>query len=291
MKSVAELISQSYRRRVFKSWIMTILLFIACAAAIAPLLSVFWYVILKGHAALNGSFFSQLPKPVGEIGGGVANAILGSATLVALSSAIGVPWGIATGMYLSEYGLSRAASLIRFSVEMLASVPSIVVGLFVYAAVVIPMGHFSTIAGSVALSILMVPTVARTTEEILKLVPTHIREAGLALGLPRWKVTLWIVLRGSLGAITTGVMLAVARASGETAPLLFTAFGNQFWQRGLTQPIASLPVQIYTYAISPYDDWHRQAWASALLLVLLVLILNLGTRLVLARTIRQGRSH
>jgi phosphate transport system permease protein len=171
---------------------------------------------------------------------------------------------------------------------MLASVPSIIVGLFVYTAVVMPMKRFSALAGALALAILMVPTVARTTEELLKLVPVHLREAGLALGLPRWKVILRIVVRGSLGAITTGVMLSIARASGETAPLLFTAFGNQFWQRGLDQPVATLPVQIYAYAISPFEEWHRQAWAASLILGLLVFTLNLFTRFVLFRTRRQG---
>jgi phosphate transport system permease protein len=218
--------------------------------ALTPLISVFSYVVLRGFSSLNFAFFTELPKPVGEIGGGISNSVAGTAILVALSSVIGIPWGIIIGMYLSEYGQGKLGSVVRFSVDLLASVPSIIIGLFVYALVVMPMKRFSALAGGIALAILMIPTVARTTEEILKLVPVHIREAGLALGLPRWKVILRIVLRGSLGAITTGVMLSIARVSGETAPLLFTAFGNRFWHQGLDQPIASLPVR-FTITQSP----------------------------------------
>ena len=276
-------IQRSHARRKWINVAFMALLVVATACALVPLGSVFGYVISKGLPALNLDFFTKIPGPVGEAGGGMANALLGTCILIGLASLIGVPWGIAVGLYLSEYGAkSRLGSIARFSADMLASIPSIVVGLFVYAIVVLPMGHFSAFAGGVALGLLMIPTVSRTTEELLKMVPAHIREAGLALGLPRWKVTLWIVLKGMRAPITTGVMLAVARVSGETAPLLFTAFNNSFWSQTkdfLVQPIASLPVQIYTYAISPYDDWHRQAWAGAFVLVMLVFTMNLLTRI------------
>jgi phosphate transport system permease protein len=237
----------------------------------------------------SSDLFTQLPKPVGETGGGMANALIGTVGLVGLASIVSIPWGIGAGMFLSEYGSfkPKLSSSVRFFIDILASMPSILVGLFVYSVVVISMKRFSAIAGGVALGILMIPTIARSTEEFLKLVPSHIREAGLALGLPRWKVTLRIILKGSMGAISTGIVLAIARASGETAPLLFTAFNNRFWNRGLDQPIASLPVQIYTYAISPYDDWHRQAWGGALVLLAFVFLVNLFTRLLL---VKSGRS-
>lgn len=261
---------------------MMALLAAATTLALIPLFSVFFYVLHQGAPALDMDFFTKLPKPVGETGGGMANSLLGTVTLVFLASLLGVPWGIATGLYLSEYGKGRLSHLVRFSADMLASIPSIIIGLFVYALIVMTMKRFSAMAGGLALGILMIPTVARSTEELLKIVPGHIREAGLALGLPRWKVTLWIVLKGSRGAIVTAIMLSVARVAGETAPLLFTAFNNRFWQAGLDQPISSLPVQIYTYAISPYEDWHRQAWAGAFVLVMLVFTMNLITRFVLS---------
>jgi phosphate transport system permease protein len=210
-------------------------------------------------------------------------------TLVGIASLIGVPWGILTGVYLSEYGSrQKTGSLVRFSADMLSSIPSIIIGLFVYTIVVVPMKRFSAIAGGLALAFIMIPIIARSVEELLKLVPTHIREAGLALGLPRWKVILRVVLGGSLKAILTGIMLSVARVAGETAPLLFTAFGNQFWQAGLTQPVASLPVQVYNYAISPYEDWHQKAWAGALVLVFLVFMLNITTRLIITPNRRKS---
>jgi phosphate transport system permease protein len=258
------------------------MLLAAALVVIAPLLAIFGFALFQGLPALNLAFFTELPKPVGEAGGGMANALWGTFTLVVMASALGVPWGVAAGTWLSEFGRSsRLATLVRFTADQLASVPSIVLGLFVYSAIVAPMKRFSAIAGAVALALIMVPTICRTTEEILKLVPVHIREAGLALGLPRWKVILWIVLKGARGSLLTGVMLALARASGETAPLLFTAFNNRFWQRALDQPIASLPVQIFTYAISPFEDWHRQAWAAACVLVIFVFVINLATRALL----------
>lgn len=280
-RNLLDHISLSYGTRKAKNFIACVLLGLATLLAIVPLVGVFGYVLSKGLPALDWSFFSELPKPVGETGGGIANAIVGTAVLVFLGSILGIFWGIGVGLYLSEYGTGKFAGLVRFSADLLSSVPSIIIGLFVYTIVVLPMKRFSALAGGIALGLIMIPTIARTTEELLKMVPTHIREAGLALGLPRWKVILHIVLRGSIGSIITGVMLAIARAAGETAPLLFTAFGNRLWNQGLDQPIASIPVQIYTYAISPYDDWHRQAWAGALVLVSLVFIMNILTRFVI----------
>lgn len=269
-------------RRKLTNHGMLLLLLSATVLSIVPLFSIFMYVVKQGISAFNWDFFTKLPVPVGELGGGMANAIAGSAVLLGMACLIGIPWGIASGVYLSEYGRgSKLATWLRFSIDILASVPSIIVGIFAYAVFVVPLKRFSAYAGAGALAVIMIPIVARTTEELLKLVPVHIREAGLALGIPRWKVTLMIVLRGSASAILTGVMLAIARAAGETAPLLFTALNNRFWPTGLDQPTSSLPVQIYTYAISPYEDWHRQAWAGALLLVLLILSLNLATRMLL----------
>ncbi|MCM2323144.1 MAG: phosphate ABC transporter permease PstA, partial [Oligoflexia bacterium] len=275
---LAEHMARSYRRRHLISLVARAGLFVAGTLALVPLFWVFGYVVFRGLPGLNLDFFVALPAPVGEPGGGMANALAGTGILAVMASLIGIPWGVLIGTFLSEYGKGRLAGLVRMSVDLLASVPSIVIGLFVYSVVVLPMKRFSALAGAVALGILMVPTVARTTEELLKLIPPNVREAGLALGIPRWKVILGIVLKGSIGPISTGVVLSLARVAGETAPLLFTAFGNQFWHRGLDQPIASLPVQIYTFAISPYEDWHRQAWAGAFVLVAAVLVLNVLTR-------------
>lgn len=281
--SIRDQLAAHDSRRKLKNHLMRLVLFGAAVLAILPLISVFIYVILQGLPALNAGFFVHLPKPVGEAGGGMANAILGTLILIVLASAAGIPLGIGIGLYLSEYGHGRIARVLRFSTDILASVPSIIVGLFAYAVVVVPLHRPSGLAGGAALAIMMVPIVARTTEELLRLVPGHIREAGLALGLPRWKVILHVVLRGSVGGIMTGIMLGVARAAGETAPLLFTVGISQFWPQRLDLPLASLPVQIYTYAISPYEDWHRQAWAGALILVVFVLILNLVSRLMIGR--------
>jgi len=275
-----EYMSRTHQRRKWVDVWMSGLLFLAALAALVPLFSVLGYVIWNGAGYLNWDFFSKLPKPVGETGGGMANALAGTCTLVATASLIGVPWGIAAGVFLSEYGDGKLGTVVRFATDMLASVPSIVIGLFVYTLVVVPMGGFSAMAGGVALAIIMIPIVARSTEEIVRLVPVHIREAGLALGVSRWKVILRIVLRGCVSGITTGVMLAVARVAGETAPLLLTSLNNQYWNLGVTGPIASLPVQIYSYAISPFDEWHGLAWAGALLLVLMVFVVNVLARLV-----------
>jgi phosphate transport system permease protein len=283
---IREQLSAHDGRRRFKNQFMRALLFAAAIVAVTPIFSVFVYVVQHGYQSLDWNFFTQLPSAVGEAGGGMGNAIQGTMILVALASLIGVPVGICAGLYLSEFGAtSKIASTLRFGIDILASIPSIIVGLFVYAMMVIPMKRGSALAGGVALAILMVPTVARTSESLLKLVPVHIREAGLALGIPRWRVIIFIVLRGSMGAITTGIMLGIARAAGETAPLLLTAAGSQFWQKGLDQPMSSLPVQIYTYAISPYENWQRQAWAGAFVLVMFVFILNIATRLIIKRQV------
>ena len=263
---------------------MCALLAVATALTLLPLFSLLYYLILRGYPSLTLSFFTELPKPVGVPGGGMANAILGTLTLISLASLVGIPCGISIGLFLSEYGKSRLSHTVRFCADLLASTPSIIVGLLVYTLVVMPMKKFSALAGGLTLGILMIPTLARSTEELLLMVPVHIREAGLALGLPRWKVILQIVLTGNAKAISTGVMLSVARVAGETAPLLFTAFNNQFWQRGLAEPIASLPVQIYNYAISPYEDWNKQAWSGALILVLLIFIMNITTRYLMSTT-------
>ncbi|HEY3445437.1 MAG TPA: phosphate ABC transporter permease PstA [Myxococcales bacterium] len=260
----------------------------ATAIAVVPLLSVLGYVVHQGAGGLDLAFLTELPKPVGEAGGGMGNALLGTLLLLGMACLLGLPVGILAGIYLAEFGDRRFGKLVRFSADVMTGVPSIVVGLFVYTVLVLTMRRFSAVAGSVALAILMLPTVTRTTEELLRLVPGSLREAALALGVPQWRATLKVVLRTAAPGVATGAMLALARAAGETAPLLFTAFSSRFWPEGLDQPIASLPVQIFTYAVSPYADWHRQAWAAALVLVVLVLLLNLTAR-VLTRQRREAR--
>ncbi|HKA91810.1 MAG TPA: phosphate ABC transporter permease PstA [Haliangiales bacterium] len=252
---------------------------LATLLALVPLVSVLVYVAKAGLGSIDWSFFSELPTPAGEPGGGMRNAIAGTLVLVGLACTIGIPLGVAAGVYLAEFGESRFAKVVRFSADVMSGVPSIAVGVFAYGVVVLSMRRFSALAGGFALGILMLPTVTRTTEELLRLVPQTLREGALALGVPKWRATLRIVLVTALPGIATGVMLAVARVAGETAPLLFTAFNNRFWSTALDRPIGSLPVQIYTYAVSPYDDWHRQASAAALVLVAMVLILNIAARL------------
>lgn len=254
----------------------------ATLIAILPLASVLTYVAAKGLGGLSWALFTELPKPVGEAGGGFGNALLGSMLLVGLACSVGIPIGVLAGVYLAEFGENRFGKAVRFCADVMSGVPSIAVGIFVYVLIVLSMRRFSALAGGIALGILMLPTITRTTEELLKLVPDSLREAGLALGVPRWRVILRVVLRTGAPGIATGVMLAVARAAGETAPLLFTAFNNRFWSTNLNQPIGSLPVQIFTYAVSPYDEWHAQAWAAALVLVAMVLVLNIGARLLTA---------
>jgi phosphate transport system permease protein len=270
-------------RRRWKNYFMLCGLTLLTLVAVLPFVSILTYVVSRGYSALSLELFTNLPKPVGEAGGGIANALVGSITMVFFASLVGIPMGTLAGTYLSEFGRGKVATTLRFTCDLLVSVPSIITGLFAYTIIVVPMKGFSAYAGAAALLMIQVPMVTRTTEEILKLVPQHLREAGLALGIPRWKVILRIVLRGSVAGLTTGVMLAIARIMGETAPLLFTAFNNRFWPESLNQPTASLPVLVYTYAISPFEDWHAQAWAAALVLLLFVLILNITTRLVLGR--------
>jgi phosphate transport system permease protein len=248
-------------------------------AAVGILLVILSHIALQGVGSLTFRFLVDSPKPVGE-GGGIGNAILGSVVLLGLSSAFGLPLGIAVGIYLSEIGHGRIAGGVRFIVDTLTGIPSIVMGVFVYAIVVLPMKHFSAFAGGVALALIMVPIVARTTEEMLKLVPHSLREGALALGAPQWRVVLGVVVPAAASGIATGAILAVARVSGETAPLLFTAFGSRFFSTDLNQPIASLTVQIYNYAISPYDEWHAQAWAATLVLMTLILGINIVVRIL-----------
>ncbi len=263
---------------------------IACTIALlVPLVLIFGYLVAKGVTAVNLDFFTQLPKPVGEVGGGMANAVVGSFVLVLLASLIGLPVGVLTGVYLAEYGHGRLGWIVRFCADVLNGVPSIVIGIYAYTLVVLPMKGFSAYAGGIALAVIMLPIVARTTEEMVRLVPGSLREASLALGIPMWRTMLRVVVRTARGGIITGIMLSVARVAGETAPLLFTAFGNQYWHAGLNGPISSLPVQIYTYAISPFDDWHRQAWAGALVLMTLIATTSLSVRLLTRGNYGTGR--
>jgi phosphate transport system permease protein len=237
---------------------------------ISALVAIFAYLLLKGSGSLNWAFLTNAQKPVGEVGGGMANALIGSIMILGIASLLGIPIGIGAGIYLAEYGRTRLGQLVRFTADVLNGVPSIVIGLVAYSLVVLRQRHFSAFAGGVALAMMMIPTVARTTEEMLLLVPQAVREAALGLGIPQWRTTLSITLATARAGILTGIMLAFARVAGETAPLLFTTFGNQFWSFSAEQPIAALPLQIFNYAISPFDDWHRQAWAGALLLVVLI---------------------
>jgi len=271
---------KSYARRKITDIVVRSACVSAALIALVPLVSVLYYVTSRGIGGINLEFFSELPKPVGESGGGMANALVGTLKLVFLACVFGIPPGVLAGVYLAEFGQSRFGKWVRFSADVMSGVPSITVGIFVYSLVVLQTKHFSAFAGGVALGVLMLPTVTRTTEELLKLVPESLREAALGLGLPKWRTTLRVMLRTAAPGIATGVMLAVARVAGETAPLLFTAFSNPFWSSGLNEPTASLPVNIYNYAVSPYEEWHRQAWAAALVLLLLVLLLNVCARLL-----------
>jgi len=271
----------AYARRKFTDAFIRSACVMAAVIALIPLGSVLYYVTARGIGSLNVDFFTELPKPVGETGGGMANAIVGTLKLVFLACAFGIPPGVLAGVYLAEFGHHRFGKMVRFSADVMSGVPSITVGIFVYSLVVLTTKQFSALAGGIALAVLMLPTVTRTTEELLKLVPESLREAALGLGLPKWRATLRVMLRTAAPGIATGVMLAVARVAGETAPLLFTAFNNRFWNESFSDPTASLQVQIFTYTMSPYDDWHAQAWAAALVLVALVVVLNLAARRVL----------
>jgi phosphate transport system permease protein len=258
----------------------TLFAVLAAALVILPLAAIFIYLVIKGIGAINISFLTQTPKPPGETGGGMANAIVGTGLILAVASVFGLPLGIGSGIYLAEYGRNRFGDLIRFTADVLNGVPSIVIGIAVYSLVVVPQKHFSALSGGVALGIMMIPTIARATEEMLLMVPNTVREAAYGLGIPRWRTTMSITLRTASAGVITGCMLAFARVAGETAPLLFTAFGNQFWNLKLNQPTAALSLQVFTYAISPYDDWHKQAWAGALILIVLIVGAVAAVRIV-----------
>ena len=256
---------------------------VAALAVVSILFLILGYLVWNGGESLNWAFFTQLPKPVGETGGGMANAILGSLKLLLLAAVLGLPVGLITGVYLAEFGGKTYTFVIRYTTDLLNGVPSIVIGIFAYSLAVLPVKHFSTVAGGVALGIMVIPITVRSTEEFLRAVPGSLREGAMALGASKWRTIASVVLPAAKGGIITGMLLAMARVAGETAPLLFTAFGNRYWSPGWNQPTASLPVVIYNYAVSPYDDWHRQAWAAGLVLLGLVLLANIGTRLALSR--------
>lgn len=270
------------RRRVVDH-LMTAAAFFTVILVLAPLFAIFAYLVYKGFGSINWAFLTQTPKPVGESGGGMANAIVGSCLILAIASIIGVPLGVGAGIYLAEFGRNRFGDIIRFTADVLNGVPSIVIGIVAYALVVLTQRHFSALAGGVALAIMMIPTITRTTEEMLLLVPQALREAAYGLGIPHWRTTLSVTLRTATSGVITGIMLAFARVAGETAPLLFTAFGNQFWNFHVNQPTAALPLQIFTYAISPYDEWHRQAWAGALVLIVLIVSAVAAVRVAVRR--------
>jgi phosphate transport system permease protein len=276
-------------RRRAASGIMIALTLLAAAVAVVPLVVILGYLIKEGAGALSLDFFTHMPRPAGEPGGGMANAIVGTLILVGVASVIGLPVGIGAGLYLAEHKGTKLAELVRFLADVLNGLPSIVMGIFAWEFLVKPLGHFSALAGGAAIGAMMIPLVTRTTEEMVRTVPQSLREAALALGYPRWRTSLQIVLRTALGGIVTGVLVAIARVAGETAPLQFTVMGNQFWSTDLTQPIAALPLQIYTYATGPYDDWHAQAWAGSLVLIGLVLLISVIARVMTMA--RHGGGH
>ena len=277
--------SDNHGWRKFKSALASVVAFVSAVLVITPLGLVFFHLVVNGASSLNWDFFTKLPAPVGAVGGGMVNAIVGSLELLAIAAIIGIPIGVLGGVYLAEYGSARINSVLRFLADVLNGVPSITWGVVVYGLVVLRFKGFSTYAGGLALGLIMIPLILRTTEEVILLVPNGYREAALALGVSRWKTIVHIVMKTASKGIITGILLALARVGGETAPLLFTAFGNRFWNHSLSQPIAALPLQIFTYAISPYDDWHRQAWAGALVLVTGVFCVN-----VLVRILTRGRA-
>jgi phosphate transport system permease protein len=270
------------RRRV-TDHLMTGAAILTVILVLVPLVAIFAYLVYRGIGSINWAFLTQTPKPVGEAGGGMANAIVGSMVVLGLASLLGVPIGVGAGIYVAEYGRNRFGDAIRFTADVLNGVPSIVIGIVAYALVVLYQRHFSALAGGVALAIMMIPTITRTTEDMLLLVPQALREAAYGLGIPRWRTTLSITLRTATSGVITGIMLAFARVAGETAPLLFTAFGNQFWNLRPDQPTAALPLQIFSYAISPYDEWHKQAWAGALVLIVLIVSAVSAVRIAVRR--------
>jgi phosphate transport system permease protein len=287
-RAVAERTVRSIRRRRIRSSIMVGLMYAAALLAILPLILIIIHLLRLGGSALNWAFFTQMPRPPGEHGGGMGNAIIGTLILLGISSVVGLPVGIGAGLYLAEKRVTPLATTVRFLADVLNGLPSIVMGIFAWELLVKPVNHFSALAGGAALGAMMIPMVTRTTEEMVRLVPTSLREAALALGYSRWRTSLSIVLRTALGGIVTGALVAMARIAGETAPLLFTALGNSFWSTSLKAPIAALPLQIFTYAITPYDDWVAQAWAGALVLVAIVFVISLAARIVTRRRFSAG---
>jgi phosphate transport system permease protein len=278
-RAFAERTQRTLRRRRVVNRVMVVVLGAAAVVATLPLIFIVFHLVKEGASAVSLSFFTAMPRPVGEPGGGLANGIVGTLILVGVAAAIGLPIGIGGGLYLAEHGRTRLANTVRFLSDVLNGLPSIVMGIFAWQFLVVgAVGHFSALAGSVALAAMMIPMVTRTTEEMVLLVPVALREAALALGYTRWRTSLTVVLRTATAGIVTGALVAIARIAGETAPLLFTAFGNQFWSVRLTEPIAALPLQIFTYAVSPYDEWHALAWAGALVLIALVLLISLAAR-------------
>ena len=278
------------RWRKFVSNIMMTMTGLCALISVSVLFFILGYLVYNGGTSINWAFFTQLPKPVGEIGGGMANAIVGSGKLLFAASLFGVPVGFLGGVYLAEFSGSFVASVVRYAADLLNGVPSIVIGIFAYAMVVLPFKHFSTFAGAFALGLMMIPITLRSTEEFLKNVPNNLREGAMALGASKSKTIRTVIIPAAYRGILTAILLALARVAGETAPLLFTAFGNRFWNNSWSQPTASLPVMIYTYAVSPYEDWHRQAWAAGLVLLGLILIINIVARTILARGIAVPRS-
>lgn len=278
--AAAQRTARSLGRRRVVNTIMLGVMYTAALVAVLPLIFILWHLAREGASSLSLDFFTRMPKPVGETGGGMANAIVGTLVLLGIASAIGLPIGIGAGLYLAEQRGTKLANTVRFLSDVLNGLPSIVMGIFAWQFLVRPLGHFSAAAGGIALGAMMIPLVTRTTEEMIRLVPVSLREAALALGYTRWRTSLSVVLRTALPGIVTGALVAVARIAGETAPLLFTAFGNQFWSLSLDEPTSALPLQIFSYAISPYDDWHRLAWAGSLVLIGLVLVISLISRFV-----------
>jgi len=279
-----------FKKRACTNALMFTLTGLSCLISVAVLFLILGYIGYHGLSSLSWSFLTHLPAPVGETGGGIANSIVGSIKIIGLAAVMGIPVGVLGGVYLSEFGRkSRLGFMIRYCADVLNGVPSIVMGIVAYTLIVLPMKHFSALAGSVALAIIMIPMVLRNTEEFVRLVPSNIREAALGLGVPQWKVIIRIVLPTASRGIITGIILGVSRIAGETAPLIFTAFGNRFWDHGWMSPMSSLPLSIYNYAISPYEDWHRQAWAAALILIAVVLAGNITARSLVKR--HRGTTH
>lgn len=277
-RAVALRTARGLGRRRAKSHVMVALMWVAAAIVLLPLVFILGHLLRTGAGSINLAFFTRMPQPVGEAGGGMANAIVGTLIILGIASGFGLPIGVGAGIYLAEHRSTWLANAVRFLSDVLNGLPSIVMGIFAWQFLVRPVGHFSALAGGVALGAMMIPMVARTTEEMVRVVPTSLREAALALGYPRWRTSLLVVLRTASAGIVTGIMVALARIAGETAPLLFTAFGNQFWSTSVNQPIAALPLQIFSYAISPYDDWHRLAWAGSLVLIALILVISVVAR-------------